>query len=59
MTSRIPLSLVIALGLVLFSPLRGLAAEADATSLQSSAEKLYASLTDAQRKQATLPFESP
>jgi hypothetical protein len=44
--------------LVIFGfPLRGFADEK--ASLEKSARKLYASLTDDQRKQATLPFDSP
>jgi hypothetical protein len=60
MTSRN--SLCIALIALLILPLRGLAdppAPAPAPSLQDQAAQLYASLDDAQKKQATLPFDSP
>ena len=52
MISRITLLLAL-----LCLPLRGLADPS--APLASTAEKLYASLTDEQRKQATLPLDSP
>src|SRR2546423_7901151 len=58
MTSRN--TLLVALFAILCLPLRGLTdATASPSPLASTAEKLYASLTDDQRKQATLPLDSP
>src|SRR4051794_29551425 len=40
-------------------PLRGFAEQAAPSPVAQTAEKLYASLTDDQRKQATLPLNDP
>lgn len=58
--TRISFTLCVALTALLGLPLRGFAnQEASAASFQKSAQHLYASLSDEQKNEATLPFDSP
>ena len=50
-------SITLAITILLCLPLRGFANEE--TSLQKTAQQLYSSLSDEQKKQATLPYDAP